>query len=497
MARFGHDRLPVEVQPLSGTLECSKTGALYNMHAYWSKKPHDAIRAFIEHFTRPGDLILDPFCGSGGTALAALREGRPCIALDRSPAAAFIARHYCTPADSDKVRATLGPVMARARDLTSAAEGIPREPGDLECKTTGGLYQTRCDRCGGPAQLRTTSYDHGSPRGPAQPVTLAYSCSACGIGHRQATEQDRADLVAIARTPVPGEYPAMPMMHRTGRWGDTWRNGTSSFETVDALFTPRNLRALAALRAAIAEVSDEHVQDVLRFAFSGQLFCATTMQQVRQGGGGFAKGTYYVPQRFLERNAFAGFARRVQAVLAGKGVIAPAGPTPCIALTDARRLPLPDACIDYVFTDPPYGGAVQYAELNFLWEAWLGLDTTWHDAEIVVNRTRGISPADWSDALRLALGEIARVLKPGGWLSLCFAATDSSLWFALGSLLAAAGFEPGDVAALEPTQKSYNRLKSTKKARRDLVVSCRKPVASVAPRPFDAAKLLATVARLG
>ena len=41
--------------------------------------------------------MLDPFCGSGGIALAALMEGRKAIAIDRSPAATLITKNYCTP----------------------------------------------------------------------------------------------------------------------------------------------------------------------------------------------------------------------------------------------------------------------------------------------------------------------------------------------------------------------------------------------------------------
>jgi methylase of polypeptide subunit release factors len=75
------------------------------MHSYWSKKPHDAIRQYIRHYTQPGDLVLDPFCGSGGTALAALMEGRKAIAIDRSPAATFITKNYCTPVDVGELKA--------------------------------------------------------------------------------------------------------------------------------------------------------------------------------------------------------------------------------------------------------------------------------------------------------------------------------------------------------------------------------------------------------
>lgn len=49
------------------------------MHTYWSKKPHDAIRQYIRHYIKPSDLVLDPFCGFGGTALAALslKDAKP------------------------------------------------------------------------------------------------------------------------------------------------------------------------------------------------------------------------------------------------------------------------------------------------------------------------------------------------------------------------------------------------------------------------------------
>ena len=34
-----------------------------------------------------------------------------------------------------------------------------------------------------------------------------------------------------------------------------------------------------------------------------------------------------------------------------------------------------DACVDYIFTDPPFGNNLMYSELNFLWEAWLKVFT--------------------------------------------------------------------------------------------------------------------------
>ena len=47
-------------------------------------KPIDLMRAIVRDYSRPGDLIVDPFCGSGTTAMAAAMEGRHCITSEFS-----------------------------------------------------------------------------------------------------------------------------------------------------------------------------------------------------------------------------------------------------------------------------------------------------------------------------------------------------------------------------------------------------------------------------
>jgi hypothetical protein len=56
-----------------------------------STKPLDLMEAIIRDFTDPGDLIVDPFCGSGTTGVAAKRLGRRFIGWERDPKYAAIA----------------------------------------------------------------------------------------------------------------------------------------------------------------------------------------------------------------------------------------------------------------------------------------------------------------------------------------------------------------------------------------------------------------------
>lgn len=55
-------------------------------------KPVHLMRAIIRDYSRPGDLVVDPFCGSGTTALAAAMEGRRCITSEEKPEHYKIAR---------------------------------------------------------------------------------------------------------------------------------------------------------------------------------------------------------------------------------------------------------------------------------------------------------------------------------------------------------------------------------------------------------------------
>lgn len=47
-----------------------------------TQKPIRPLRQLIEAFTAPGELVLDPFCGSGSTLVAAQACGRRCLGID-------------------------------------------------------------------------------------------------------------------------------------------------------------------------------------------------------------------------------------------------------------------------------------------------------------------------------------------------------------------------------------------------------------------------------
>lgn len=112
-----------ERPPFAADIKEGKNDPIYNVHSYHTKVPPRGIVPYILHYTEPGDLVLDPFCGSGMTGVAAQvcthppvdileqfpelkdRIGpRACILNDLSPAACHIAYNYNTSVETEGLR---------------------------------------------------------------------------------------------------------------------------------------------------------------------------------------------------------------------------------------------------------------------------------------------------------------------------------------------------------------------------------------------------------
>ena len=90
-------------EPFASDVSEGKNDPIYNAHTYHTKTPHKAIMQYIHHYTNPGDLIFDGFCGTGMTGVATVAsdsetsDKRYTIICDLSPAATYIASRYTLP----------------------------------------------------------------------------------------------------------------------------------------------------------------------------------------------------------------------------------------------------------------------------------------------------------------------------------------------------------------------------------------------------------------
>jgi hypothetical protein len=516
------------VHAFNDPITTTKATAIYNMHSYHQgKKPHDAIRRYICHYTSPGDLVLDPFSGSGGTSLAALLDGRKAIAVDRSPAATFITKNYCTPVNP----VLLERAYRLLRDSVAA---------DIEW-----LYGTKCDHCNGPASIEYTLYSQvfqctrclsrfplfdctkaegrtstGKPKkvnacphcyekGHIEvvrsqgekfgtvPVATSYRClNACKAqpqlrlhNDRNETkkrffdEHDLAKIKQIEDASIPYEYPKGYDMTGFSRYQRDALFYYGISEVAD-LFTKRNCWAIAAFVSKARAIPESDLRDACLFGITAILLAMSRMQghvEDPRFPNQLLRGTYYISQVGREYNVGEWLDGKIRNLIAGYNKIAESNPGHCVAISTQSSTSLnniPSNSIDYVFTDPAYADAVQYGELNFVWEAWLGFTSDWHSEEIVVNDTRGLSETTWSERMLKVMAECYRVLKPGRWLSLCYHDTSEGTWQLVQDVVTEAGFivDKTDTALfIDTNQKSRNQLTADKTTKRDLVLNLRKP----------------------
>ena len=70
------------ITPITDTIKPKSHPRHYLIHKYWGRKNYNVIRAYIEHFTTEGDTVLDPFMGSGATAISSIRTNRNYIGFE-------------------------------------------------------------------------------------------------------------------------------------------------------------------------------------------------------------------------------------------------------------------------------------------------------------------------------------------------------------------------------------------------------------------------------
>lgn len=500
-------------EPFATDVEEGKSDPLYQAHSYHTKVPYKAIQKYIEHFTEPGDLVLDAFGGTGMTGVAAHACGRRAIVVDLSPYASFIARGYLKEPEADLLEKAADAVIAAAK---TSADWVYRT--NTEDGAAYVLSAVWADHYFCPACSKEASFWEWGVGGDGA-LKHELTCPSCGaVAEKRDLEQVRPGGGEVKRSIVQTSFrfrdkrvtnspgpdqsqvldrcnaevqrcsaPDIPIMFIGQRFGDMYvpRQHTG-LNTVKDFYLPRAAIAASAIWDAIARIPDETLRAYLRWAFlSVQSYI--NKKQSFFGGGGGQPGTLTIADVILERNVFDVFERKVKKLVGLVPLFARLyGRTrasfalSCQSATDLRQLP--SSCVDYVFTDPPFGRNLMYSELNFINEAWLGVYTN-TKTEAIVNRSRKWGRAEYFEKMRQAFAEYFRVLRNGRWITVEFHNSSSAIWNGIQEALTSVGFVIAQVAILDKSGLTFKQLASPSGAvSKDLVISAYKPSEKIQQR---------------
>lgn len=518
-------------EPFAADVSEGKNDPIYNAHSYHTKVPHKAIMRYVLHYTRPGDIVFDGFCGTGMTGVAAQLCGSPDPAFraqveaewraaghqppewgarhavlgDLSPAATFISYNYNTAARIADFEAVARRILAEAeRDLGWMYETVHSDGSRGRINYIVWTDYFLCPHCG----ADVAAWD-GVHEGPDSEVGATLTCQVCRSSFSR-TGSGRASMTVLAangetkrvprRAPVVIEYSvgrrryrktptshdievlrrieaeAIPDWYPTARTPDGdegRRNDEIGISHAHEFYTTRNLRVLSRVFHEIEQVAAARTRSLLKAWFTAsqsRLHRMNRYMPKHERHVGPLSGTLYVGPVMAEISPFYFLGLKLE------DHAALSLPTGHAAIsTQSAAAPFGQgAWADYVFVDPPFGSNLAYGDLNFLWEAWLRVQTD-PGPEAIVSRAYGKSLATYQEIMERCFRRFHFVLKPGRWITTEFHNSSNAVWNSIQEAIQRAGFVVADVRVLDKQKGTTKQLSSSGAVKQDLVISAYKP----------------------
>jgi DNA modification methylase len=526
--------------PYGADVSEGKTDALYTAHGYHTKVPYKAIVRAILHYTEPGDIVLDAFCGSGMTGVAAqicgaldselkqavtserrLAEQPPpawgarrVILNDLSPAATFIAANYNLPFDvhefQTEARRILDEVQEEIGWMYETTDAVGRK-GQIEYTVWSEVFS--CPNCSGDIVFTEEALDESTKR-----VKETFPCPHCSLqlsrpqlersyetvvdtvlnktiqrpkrrpvkivyefgGKTFEKAPDKQDLAVLSK--IDGMAPHLgipsieiPYMHMTHERAKMSAVGITH---IHHFFMPRAAQSLGRMWTKAQAITDDRTRQAIVWTIEQAIVGMSVLARYVPGHysqvNQHLSGVYYVAAQHSECSPWYildGKLKRLTAPLARAGRIYPEHAI--INTGTAASLTIPDQSIDYIYTDPPFGENLYYADLNFMVESFhrVVTDTT---PEAIVDQAKRKGLTEYQTLMEACFREYCRVLKPGRWMTVVFHNSRNAVWNAIQEAMLHAGFVVADVRTLDKKQGSYRQVTSTA-VKQDLIISAYRP----------------------
>ncbi len=379
-----------QVKPIETRIPADRQRAKrhYGVHPYFTRRPYNVVREYVLRFSKEGDIVLDPFGGSGVTAIEALLENRLGIHNDINPLANFIATGIAD------LR------FGSLEEYESALQFLKQE----------------CEH--------TLNKMHGM------------------------SEAELLEFKTIS--PNLFQFPENVPLPRT-----------SDVKRYFDLFTLKQLGSLALLRKAIESIDSKLARRAMLLAWSATLaklnktfLSAEGRAESRGGSSVFSIYRYKVAKEPVELAPWETFFDRATNVLKAKAEI-----DQTIRLKkqtggwhggfqsyseDVEQLACRlDNSVDYIFTDPPYGGHISYLDLSTIWNTWLGLtpSLSQRQSELIVGGELSLPEKEYVERLGRSVKACIKMLKRERWLSIVFQHWNISYFEAILNSAAEAGAE--------------------------------------------------------
>lgn len=341
---------------------------IYDTHLYWSQKSFNVIDSLISNLSSEGDIIFDPFMGSGVTILESIQDkyNRCGIGCDINEMPKFIVNSIVNNIPKS--------------DLNTIFKNFNTKLAELEK-----YYETKCPKCNKTGRITKIVFD--------KPVrtenkfilkAISYTCLNCG---KQIKTADLNDYEKFCNLQYSSSIPNQKLIRNS-------KIAVDKSDTISDLFTPRNFSVLNEIVEYIKNSDDT---DILNYLLMSIIHLAKITDTHSN-----SQWPLWIPKsNCVEKNIIDLLKRRMTNLLKAQSFILKnyskssivnnfdnLKSNKALILTKGSQFitstDIPDDSVSLIITDPPYMDQVLYSEYMQLYKPFIGLDFNLKD-EIIVS----------------------------------------------------------------------------------------------------------------
>ena len=189
---------------------------------------------------------------------------------------------------------------------------------------------------------------------------------------------------------------------------------------------------------------------------------------------GSQSGVLYISALPVEKNIFRGIKKKIGSLQRAFHQVWGSSSNVKVHNKSSEKLDLQDKSIDYVFTDPPFGDYIPYAEINQINECWLH-ERTVRQSEVIISQGQGKGLPEYEHMMSTVFKEISRVMKQDALATVVFHSASSSVWRALTNSYLSSGLAVKKTSILDKVQSSFKQNVSNVSVKGDPIILLSKP----------------------
>ncbi len=428
---------------------------IYDTHLYWSQKSFNVIDLLISHLSQEGDIIFDPFMGSGVTILEAVQNNHNRIGIG------------CDVNEMPKFIVTNILKEIPKSDLINIFKNFNYKLNELKH-----YYTTKCTDCNNICQITKVVFD--------KPIrtenkfiikAISYKCPVCG---QKVKEADSNDFYKFSNYTFLNSVKNQKLIPNS-------KIAVGISDTISDLFTPRNF---SVLNEIVDYIKSSDSANILNYLLMSIIHLAKITDTHSN-----SQWPLWIPKsNCVEKNIIDLLEKKMKNLIRAQSYILHnyskstivndfnnLSNNSALILTKGSQFisekDIPNDSVSLIITDPPYMDQVMYSEYMQLYQPFIGLNFNIKD-EIIVSSSakRKRDKDEYFKLLNNVFYMCSKKLKENNFMCLFFHDSNLEVWVKLIDILESNGFKFISQDHIKKTKTIKNILSPKKSLSGDAIL---------------------------